>query len=107
MIFDYQNEYDFKFAGINVSLDKIQMGHRTAAGWVVDVQSNVQVKPGIDYNLLVAVNGTNVTLLVNNQTYFSYTFAPRWMKAGMYMPSTRGWSALVRTTPGAPSTTWR
>jgi hypothetical protein len=30
VIFDYQNEYDFKFAGIDASRDKIQMGHRTA-----------------------------------------------------------------------------
>ena len=45
VIFDYQSEYDFKFAGINVSLDKIQMGHRTPEGWVVDVQTSVQAKP--------------------------------------------------------------
>jgi len=77
VIFDYQNEYDFKFAGINVSLDKIQMGHRTTEGWIVDVQSGVKAKPGIDYNMLVAINGTNVTLVVDNNEFFSYTFAPR------------------------------
>jgi len=42
IIFDYQNEYDFKFAGINISIDKIQMGHRTMDGWIVDVQSGAR-----------------------------------------------------------------
>ena len=77
VIFDYQHEYDFKFAGINVSLDKIQMGHRSADGWIVDVQSGVKAKPDIDYNMLVAINGTNVTVVVDNNEFFSHTFAPR------------------------------
>jgi hypothetical protein len=77
VIFDYQNEFDFKFAGINVSTDKIEMGHRTADGWIVDAQSNVQVKPDVYYNLLVAVNGNTVTVVVDNKTYFSYAYAPR------------------------------
>ena len=42
LIFDYQNPTDFKFAGINISIDKLQMGHRDASGWVVDVQSNAK-----------------------------------------------------------------
>lgn len=77
VIFDYQSEYDFKFAGINISTNKIQMGHRTEAGWIVDVQSNIKAKPNQDYNMLVAVNGTNVTVLVDGKDVFNYTFAPR------------------------------
>jgi len=30
LIFDYQSPTDFKFAGINVSTNKLEMGHRTA-----------------------------------------------------------------------------
>lgn len=77
VIFDYQNEYDFKFAGINVSIDKIQMGHRTTEGWIVDVQSNIKAKPGQNYNMLVAINGVNVTVVVDGKEFFSHTFAPR------------------------------
>jgi hypothetical protein len=77
LIFDYQNPHDFKFAGINVFLNKLQMGHRTATGWVVDVQSNIQAKPDTYYNMLVAVNGTVVTLKVDNTVALTYTFAPR------------------------------
>jgi len=77
VVFDYQTEYDFKFAGINISTNKIEMGHRTTQGWVVDVQSNVQVKPDTYYKMLVAINGNTVTVVVDNKTYFSYAYTPR------------------------------
>jgi Ca2+-binding RTX toxin-like protein len=77
VIFDYQNEYDFKFAGINVSIDKIQMGHRDETGWHVDVQDNLKAKPGIDYNMLVAINGVTVTVVVDGEDFFSHTYEPR------------------------------
>ena len=36
VIFDYFSPTDFKFAGIDVALNKAVLGHRTAQGWVVD-----------------------------------------------------------------------
>ncbi|MEW6158482.1 MAG: hypothetical protein AB1813_13700, partial [Verrucomicrobiota bacterium] len=77
LIFDYQSPTDFKFAGINVATNKLEMGHRDASGWHVDKQTNSQVKPNTDYNMLLAVNGVTATLLVNNKTVFSYAFNPR------------------------------
>jgi len=77
IIFDYQSKFDFKFAGVNVSLNKLQMGHRTAAGWIVDAQSNIQAKSDTFYNMLLAVNGTVATLSVNNVKSLTYTFSPR------------------------------
>ena len=77
LIFDYVSPTDFKFAGVNISLDKIQMGHRTADGWIVDVQTNIHVRSETNYNLLLALNGTTATLVVNNQSFFTYAFAPR------------------------------
>ena len=38
--------------GFNISTNKIEMGHRTAAGWIVDVSTPAQVKSDTDYNLL-------------------------------------------------------
>ncbi|MGD8477073.1 MAG: matrixin family metalloprotease, partial [Burkholderiales bacterium] len=79
VVFDYQNEQDFKFVGIDDSTNKLIMGHRDASGWHVDVQGVVQggVKPDKWYNMLVAINGVNVTLVVNNKEVFQHTFAPR------------------------------
>ncbi|MDH4157891.1 MAG: matrixin family metalloprotease [candidate division Zixibacteria bacterium] len=77
VIFDYQSAMDFKFAGIDASRDKIQLGHRTVDGWIIDAETPAQIKPGIYYNVLVAVNGTNVTVVVDGSEYFSYTYEAR------------------------------
>jgi hypothetical protein len=37
----------------------------------------VQIKPDSYYQMLVAVNGTTVTVTVNGTTAFTHTFAPR------------------------------
>ena len=78
VIFDYHSPTDFKFAGINVLLDKIELGHRNESGWVLDVQAaNVKLRADTNYNVLVAVNGLVVTVTVNNSQSFSYAFEPR------------------------------
>ena len=77
IIFDYQGEDDFGFAGINVSTNKLQIGRRTPDGWQVAVQGNARLKPGEAYNLLAAINGVTVTLVVDGQTALSHAFSPR------------------------------
>jgi hypothetical protein len=77
IIFDYQSPTDFKFSGIDISIDKMVMGHRDAAGWHIDVQVPAQLKPDQDYNILLAVNGTTATVVINNAVTMSYAFAPR------------------------------
>lgn len=77
--FDYQGATDFKFAGLDVAGNKLVMGHRDAGGWHVHRQGSGQggLKADAMYNMLVAVNGLNATLLVNNNPVFSHTYAPR------------------------------
>jgi Ca2+-binding RTX toxin-like protein len=77
VIYDYYSTTDFKFAGIDASRDKIQLGHRTAEGWIIDAEIPSQIKPGQYYNVLVAVNGTNVTVRVDGTEYFSHTYEAR------------------------------
>jgi len=79
IIFDYQAEDDFKFAGIDVSLNKLVMGHRDAGGWQVDEQAPVKggLKADKYYNMLLAVNGVNATLVIDNKMAFTHTYAPR------------------------------
>ena len=38
MIFDYFRPTDFKFAGIDISTNKLVMGYRDASGWHVLAQ---------------------------------------------------------------------
>jgi hypothetical protein len=78
IIFDYHSATDFKFAGLDVSTNKLVMGHRDATGWVYDTQASVKggLKVGTWYNLLLSVNGLTATLVVNNATAFSHTYSP-------------------------------
>jgi hypothetical protein len=79
VIFDYFSPTDFKFAGIDESINKLVVGHRDAGGWHVDKQGVVTggVKSGQAYDMLVAVNGTFVTVTINNKVAFSHNYAPR------------------------------
>jgi hypothetical protein len=78
VIFDYQSPTNFKYAGLDVSTNKLVMGQRTEAGWQVLQQGafKTSLKSDTWYNVMLAVNGLTATLVVNNATYFSYTFAP-------------------------------
>ncbi|NIQ03506.1 MAG: hypothetical protein GWM98_26665, partial [Nitrospinaceae bacterium] len=77
LIFDYQSESNFKFAGVNISTDKLEIGYRDADGWQVVEQTPAKLKPETDYDLLLALNGTNATLVVDNKDVLMYTFDPR------------------------------
>ena len=74
IIFDYQSESDFKFAGIDAGLDKLRIGHRTAEGWVMDTQSNMRLKSDTDYDLTLIMHGTMATLWVNQNESLSFSF---------------------------------
>ena len=77
IIFDYFGPTDFKFTGIDISTNKLVMGYRNASGWNVVAQTSKMMKGDTFYNLLVAINGTTATLLVDGTSAFSYTFTPR------------------------------
>ena len=77
LIFDYFDKTDFKFAGINVSTNKLVIGYHDASGWHVVKEVPSLLKAGIAYNMGVYVNGTNVTLMVNNSAIMNYTFGQR------------------------------
>jgi Ca2+-binding RTX toxin-like protein len=84
LIFDYQSPTDFKFVGVNVSTNKMEMGERTANGWTVKVQSNGQFKSDTDYNMLLTINGLTATLIVNNKNVFSYAYQARIIEGVSY-----------------------
>ncbi len=84
IIFDYFSPTDFKFTGIDISTNKLVMGQRDASGWHVLAQGNKQMKGNTYYNLLVTVNGTTATLLVDNKSVFTYTYAPRYIDGVAY-----------------------
>ena len=92
VIFDYYSDVDFKFAGLNISTNKIEMGYVDESGWHYLVQSNkpVKVKPNENYQVTVAVNGNNVTVAVAGVNWFSYDYTPRYDVYGEPIPLNGG-----------------
>jgi hypothetical protein len=78
VIFDYQSQTSFKFAGLDVKTNKLVMGERIAGGWQVLAQAVLpgSVKSDTWYGLKLSVNGLTATLAVNNANYLSYSFSP-------------------------------
>jgi len=52
------------------------IGHRTTSGRVVDNWTNVQVKAGTDYIIMLKANNSTATAIIGNSSV-SFTFAPR------------------------------
>jgi Ca2+-binding RTX toxin-like protein len=77
LVFDYQSRTDFKFAGIDIAINKLVMGHRDASGWIIDEQTPFQAKPDTFYNMTLAANGLVASLIVDNAAVFSHAYAPR------------------------------
>ena len=75
LIFDWVSNTNFKFAGINVSNNKMEIGHYNGA-WVVDNWTNQNLKPDVDYVVLLSVNGTTATL-TQGTVSVAFTFAAR------------------------------
>jgi subtilisin-like proprotein convertase family protein len=94
LIFDYASPTDFKFAGVNISTDKLVMGRRTEAGWIIDVQTPAQLKPDTDYNLLLAINGTVATLVVDGAMVFTHVFTTTTDQYGVTHGLNRGMVGL-------------
>lgn len=78
VIFDYQSQTSFKFAGINVDTNKLVIGQRTATGWQVLAQSAVtgSVRAETWYNLMLQVNGLTAIITLDNRTTLSHVFQP-------------------------------
>ena len=81
LIFDYFLPTDFRFAGLDVGLNKAVLGHRTAQGWIIDAQGVVTGGVFSDryYDLQVVVNGLVVTVLVNGKSVLSKQLDPRYV----------------------------
>jgi len=51
VIFDYFSPTDFKFAGIDVATNKLVMGQRTTAGWMVEANTNADIIPDFAFEV--------------------------------------------------------
>ena len=77
LMFDYQSDTDFKFAGIDDSTNKLVIGHFDGSEWVVDSELSTNIRFNTDYQLLLSINGLTATLLLDNTHFISFSFDPR------------------------------
>ena len=83
IIYDYQGPTDFKFAGVDVGINKIQIGHYTVDGWIVDVQTPMQLKANTDYDLTLVMYGTLATIWVDETVSLNFDFSDPLYDFGM------------------------
>ncbi|MCU0259744.1 MAG: matrixin family metalloprotease, partial [Ilumatobacteraceae bacterium] len=99
VILDYQGPGSFKFAGIDTARDKVQIGYRASWGWQVVAEVGMQLLDNRTYEVLVAVDGTRVTVFVDGVQKVSYLFDatlvdPNQPEAGFRDPLTDGYLGL-------------
>jgi len=117
LIFDYNNYHDFKFAGFDISTNKLVIGHRDASGWIVDNQTNINVKADTFYSMKLVVNGVNASITFNNGTTLVHTFMPRmldglayglnWGLVGVGSDNSRGAYDNISVQVVPPQVTWQ
>jgi hypothetical protein len=76
IIFDYVSATDFKFAGLDGSTNKVEVGHFNGTSWVIDAQTSVQggVSANTVYGAFLQINGNVATITINNTWTASYTY---------------------------------
>ncbi len=74
LVFDYQNETDFKFAGAYVGGNRWVVGRRTASGWTVDAEISETINTAADYDIQLVANGADLEMLVDGVSKVSHTF---------------------------------
>jgi len=86
LIFDYFSPTDFKFAGLDVALNKVVVGQRTAAGWTILAQAAVTggVRDSRYYGMQVIVNGLVVSVVVDGQVLITRQYDPRFIEGRAY-----------------------
>ncbi|MGM1053714.1 MAG: hypothetical protein ACQEXO_15205, partial [Pseudomonadota bacterium] len=74
ILFDYQDSDDFKFAGIDISTNKLVIGQRIADEWRVLSDTNLQMRGGQIYELGLILNGNLATLIVDGRHEIGHAF---------------------------------
>ena len=74
LIFDYNGPTDFKYAGAFPREGRWQIGQRTVTGWTITVQRYEPVLADTNYDLMLRIDGSVATLLVDGVVKLSHDF---------------------------------
>ncbi len=75
IVFDYQDDLDFKFGGFDVDGGRWVLGHRDAAGWHEDAFFSQTLNPATNYRLRVVIEADQTaTLYGDGAAMASHTY---------------------------------
>ena len=64
-VFDLYSATDFKFVLVDAAADRVVIGHRSKKGWAVDAAVARVFDAGRDYDWLISLAGTTVSVMVD------------------------------------------
>ena len=73
LIFDYQNDLDFKFVALMPGTHQLVLGHRDAVSWNFDLVINYSLSMGTNYALALSIQGSSVDVSVGGRKVFTWT----------------------------------
>ncbi|MAE67010.1 MAG: hypothetical protein CMJ18_22345, partial [Phycisphaeraceae bacterium] len=74
LVFDYQGENDFKFAGAFFGQNQLKIGHYDGTSWVAQATATESIATGTDYSLQLLLDGGTATLLVDGVEKLGHSF---------------------------------
>jgi hypothetical protein len=73
-VFDYYNNNDFKFAGINSTDNTVVIGHFQNETWTIDKSVSRTINADTSYELGISLAGTKVSISLDGSTVTSHTY---------------------------------
>jgi len=87
LVFGYHDSNNFLYAGIVAGSNQVVIGHRGGGVFITDfVSSKVTTAANTDYNMMVALDKNNVSVVLNGTTIasYSYNFLPNQGRIGLF-----------------------
>ena len=74
IVFDYYEDFDFKYVVVDTANNKILLGHRMGTAWVVDSSVDFTLNPATDHSIGLTLRGASVSVVVDGQTVMSFGY---------------------------------
>jgi hypothetical protein len=98
VVFDYVSDGDYKFAGVDVSRNKVQIGYRVGDDWIIVAEVNANLKPDTPYDLNVLIIGNTITISVDGVEMASYVFDESLLDGQVGVATNSGEATFTQTT---------
>ena len=103
IVFDQYGERDFKYVVLDLQAGAVVIGHRIRNQWVDDARFATPLVAGVDYRVVLVLNGTAVAVTLNGVQVGSFSYNGAVADGGLGAISRTGTTAFddVRVAIGA------